>query len=379
MATYKTTQNLFARGPHQTDYKTETAIADNSFRQIVQQGYSKPQYDSPNVPNEGESTGTAYSSITYKDKDMVAWQGVQEQLTFQLLGLLAYDAFGVTTTAVIDAFGGVFKHTFKLLDPHVSNVLPVRPIFAKTGDPVLDANNIYNKRYPSMMVSAFSLTDSGDKPNLVSTTDYQGSGAEIDPSGVQPYGAGKDIVHQTEYSPFEEPIRKKGLATIYPAANLGGTAIATDCLMKSFSASINENLDQENAYNCVRYQDGNNKLGQIAGQMYVGRQEVSYEFTMIADSAMIAAFDLKNRLKAGTEFSLKNLFEGSVFFNTFKHEAVLKLMKAKIASINWQEVGGGTEGFTIQTQPLSNGNVMPLELDVQTNVADFATYIAQTA
>jgi hypothetical protein len=293
--------------------------------------------------------------------------------------MLAYDAFGVTVTPTEVSVGAVWKHTFKLLDPQVSSVLPVRPIAVKTGEPALPANEIYNARFPSMTVAAFSLTDSGDKPNLISTTDYQGSGAIIQPSGVQFYGTGKNVLFQSEYSPFEEPIRKKGLATIYSAANLGGTAIATDCLMKSFSASINENLDLENAYNCVRYQDGTSSLGQIAGQMYIGRQEVSYEFTMIADSVMVNAFDLKNRLKAGTEFSMKNFFEGSVITGAFRHEATLKLLKAKVASISWTDTGGGLEGFTIQTQPLSNGSVMPLELDVQTNVADFNTYIAKTA
>ena len=90
-------QSVFAWGKLQTNYTTEVAIANDGFRQICKEGYEKPVFSSPNVGNEGYSTGSAFATQTSKDKDDVTFSG-SERATFELLGFLAAMGFGVVAS-----------------------------------------------------------------------------------------------------------------------------------------------------------------------------------------------------------------------------------------------------------------------------------------
>lgn len=374
---YSEAQSIFAFGPHQTNFQTEAAPASAppNFRWVTKDGYAKATFNSPNVNNAGESTGLALPDKTYKDRDETTFQA-NEQLTYQLLGLRAYDAFGVAATPVVVIAAAVWKHVFTLLDPFVGAALPSRPLASKVAEPALSTNEIYNARFPSMTYSRFTVTDASDKPNLSLDSEWQGSGRLIEPSAIQFYGAGKHVLQRGEIVTEEAINKRGGVATIYPLINFGGTPIATNCIIREFTATINENLNVEGGYaGCALFQDDNPLLGAVAGSLDSTGQTVTYDILLIADSAVLQSFPVHPRLKAGTEFSLKQVYTGSVISGAETHKAEFKLSRAVIASVEWVAVDGGSQGIRIVTEPLAVGNAMPFSLELTTNVASFATYV----
>lgn len=373
---YSAKQSIFAFGPHQTNFQTEAAnvTAPPNWRFLVKEGYAKASFDSPNVNNAGESTGLALPDKTYKDRDTTGFSAV-EQLTFQLLGIRANDAFGVTATPVV-VIAGVWKHIFSLLDPFVGAALPSRPLASKVGEPALSTNEIYNARYPSMTYSRFTVTDQNDKPNLSLDSEWIGSGALASPSGIQFYGAGKHVLG-TAGEITETPINKRaGAASLFPQAGYLGTPIATNCLVRGIVQTINNNLNSDGGYaGCALFQDGDPTKGAIAGSLDSTGQTVALEITIVADSDVLQGFNVHERLKAGTQFSLKNVYTGPIISGAETHKATFGLSKAVIASAEWVELEGGTQGIRIVTEPLATGNTTPFSLELITNVADFNTYV----
>ncbi|HXG84089.1 MAG TPA: hypothetical protein VNI84_08685 [Pyrinomonadaceae bacterium] len=379
---YSSKQSLFAFGPRQTNFQTEAANAVNNWRFLVKEGYAKASFDSPNVNNAGESTGLALPDKTYKDKDTSGFSAV-EQLTFQLLGIRANDAFGVTATPVVVVAGAtgapplVIRHRFSLLDPFTSAALPARALASKVAEPAVASNEIYNARFPSMTYNRFTISDSGDKPNLTLDSEWVGSGQMTEPSGIQFYGTGKHVLGTATGEINETPINKRsGVTTIYPQAGYLGTAILTNCLSRGVTNTINENLNTDGGYaGCALFQDGDPRKGAIAGSLDSTGQTVAYEITLVADSDILQGFKVNQRLKAGTEFSMKTAYTGPVISGAETHKATFGLSRAVIASAEWVDLEGGTQGIRIVTEPLANGNFSPFDLELISNVADFNTYV----
>ncbi len=371
---YSSKQSIFAFGPHQTDYQNQAANLPNNWRFIVKDGYAKAGFESPNVNNAGESTGLALPDKTTKDKDSSSFSA-QEQLTFQLLGLRANDAFGVTATPVALIANTVWKHLFSLIDPFVGAALPSRPLASKVAEPAVSTNSIYDALFPSMTYSSFAISDGGDKPNLQLASEWTGSGQLTEPSGIQFYGAGKHVKGTAAGEINETPINKRsGLTTIYPQAEYAGTPIGTNCLVRGISATITENLNV-NYEGCARFQDDDVSKGAIAGSADSTGQTIAYEITVLADADLLQAFNVHGRMKAGTKFSLKTAYTGPVISGAETHKATFGLSRAVIASVEWVEVEGGTQGIRIVTEPLASGNTTPFSLELITNVADFNTYV----
>lgn len=373
---YSEKQSIFAFGRHQTDLQTEVAIADDTFRWITKEGYAKAAFDSPNVANEGESTGLSFPDETYKDKDTTSFSA-NEQLTYQLLGIRAYDAFGVAATPSVVETAAAWLHTFSLLDVFTGATLPSRPLASKIAEPAISGNKIYDARLPGMTYQRFTISNGGDKPNLTVDSEWVGSGVFIDPSAVQFFGAGKDVVGRSELTAEEAIPRRGGVAVLYPEDDFGGTPIPTVCLIRDVSLTINENINVDAGYEgCGLFQDDDPTKGAVAGELISEGQTVDFEFTIVADSDIIQDMTLHERIKTGLEFSLDWTFTGSIIAGTTPHSAVFKLNRAVISSHEWVAIEGGQQGIRIQCQPLASGNIMPLTLELTTDVADFATYIA---
>jgi len=108
---YSSSQALFAFGPHQTNFQTLVAPSGSpkNYRQVVKEGYDFATYDSGSTDNAGESTGYAFPDEIYPTRDSTTASAV-EQLTFQLLGIRAFDAFGVVTSAKHFSISKEFLH-----------------------------------------------------------------------------------------------------------------------------------------------------------------------------------------------------------------------------------------------------------------------------
>ena len=377
---YASSQALFAFGPHQTNFQTVVApsTTPKNWRQLVKDGYDFAAFESGSANNAGESTGFALPDEIYSTRDQTTASAV-EQLTYQLLGIRAFDAFGVVVTEVLSV-GAVFKHTFTLFDPFVSPTLPSRPLAVKGGgEPAVTANQIYDTLMPGMTYSRFSLSaDSGnEKPNLLLSSDWQGSGQNTEPSGVIFTGASRQVWLRGDISaPHKTNINKLGgVVTFYAQENLAGTAIATECIVRNFGMTLNENLNLEGAYGiCGKFQDNDPLKGSIADNLDSTGQTVDAELTMDADSQFLIDFGLSNRIKTKTPFSMKVVYEGPTIATTFKHSATLKFNKSVIANHGFPTVAGGKRGLSLTLGQLGAGNSQPVSLELITNVADFSVY-----
>ncbi len=375
---YSSPQALLAFGPHQTNFQTVVAPSSSpkNYRQIIKEGYEFATYESGSTDNAGESTGYAFPDEIYPTRDTTSFSAV-EQLTYQLLGIRAYDAFGVVATETVAT--GVYKHTFSLLDPTVAASLPSRPLAVKGGgEPTLETNQIYNALMPSMTVNRFTITadSSSDKPNLQSNTEWQGSGQFTSPSGVSFYGTSNVWFKGDLAAGHKTNINKLGgVVSFYNSVNLGGSPITTDCIVRSQTTTINENLNVDGGYGvCGLFQDNDPSKGAIASSLDTGGQTVDASLTMDADSQFLIDFDFYNRLKQKTPFSMKTVYTGPVISGGNTHKATFTFNKVVITGHGFPDVAGGKRGLSLTLASLASGNVMPFSLELVTNVADFATY-----
>ena len=378
---YAAAQAIFALGPHQANFQTDAVFDDDpkNCRQIVKEGYDFAEFDSASVDNAGESTGSALPDEIYPTRDSTRASAVQ-QLSFQLLGIHAFDAFGIVTTEVVLA-NQVWKHTFELLDPFINAILPCRPLIIKGGGEVaVQANQIYDALMKSMTYSRFTLTadSSSQKPNLQLSSEWVGSGQFTEPSNLQFFGTGgkvigrKDIIaaHNARINKFG------GVVTFYPEEEFAGGAIATDCIVRNFSTSIDEGLNVEGGYGvCGLFQDGDPTKGAIAGSLDTGGQKVDSSVTMDADSDFISDFELYERIKKKTPFSMKTVYTGDIITGAHRHKATFLYRKAAVVGHGFPEIAGGKRGLNLNLGMLSQGNKQPFALELITNVADFGTYM----
>lgn len=368
-------QSICAWGKIQTDYNTMQAVADDTFRLIEKEGYDKPKFSSPNVTNEGYSTGSVFATKSSKDRDNTEFSAT-ERATFETLGFHAVSGFGKVgnpTTVLAPSGGdpGVYTQLFELLDIFVSNNLPCRPLASKIGEPALAANIIHDALLPAMTPQQMSF-QSGDKPDLQIAASWIGSGQLTEPSGVQFYGAGKDVKEATN----EHYVKKTaGTFDLYPDASFSGTPLSINCDFRGVNIVIDENLDTEGGYWCGKFQDNDKNQGMIRGSCPTKGQKVQFDFTMVLTPALKNDFALISKLKKGTPFSGKLKYIGSPIVGIHNHEATFSLTKALIAEADFVPLDGGIQGVKITTTPMAIGNVMPLSLLLKTAVPNFNTYI----
>lgn len=364
-------ESLFALGKLQTNYTTEVVIANDEFRQLVKDGYDKPVFSSPNVTNAGQSTGSAYATKVSKDKDDVTFSGT-ERGTFQALGFHAVGSFGNYATPVVISAGAVWQHTFTLLSPFVTSALPTRPLASKVGDPVVTANRVFDVRFPSMMYEDITFSAEGNAADLQIASNWRGSGKRVVPSGVQFIGAGKDVLLDSEIT--ENYIRKSaGVLTLNDDAALAGSNTLPGCGVRDTIIKINENLNTDN-YNCPLFQDGNPDRGAIRGEMLSGGQTIEFSTTMLLTPSIATDFDPLAKLYSGASVSVKIKFTGALITGIYFHEATFTLNKGVIASMELVDYDG-IQGVRLVFEPLAVSDIMPLSLVIQTDVANFNTYV----
>lgn len=370
----QTAQSVFALGKLQTNYTTEVAIANDGFRQLVKEGYDKPVFSSPNVSNQGQSTGSPYATKISKDKDDVTFSGT-ERGTFQSLGFHAVGAFGVYATPSVVSAGAVWLHTFTLLNPFVSDILPCRPLASKIGEPAVSSNRIFDARFPSMVYSQIAFQAEGEQPDLQIASEWVGSGKRVIPAGVQFYGSGKDVLLDSEIT--ENYIRKtSGVLTLNTAAALGGTDVLPGCDLRDTVIRINENLNLEAGYNgCALFQDDNPDMGAIRGSCRSKGQTVEFETTMVLTPDIVTNFDPVAKLYSGASISMKIVFTGALITGAYYHTATFTLNKAVLSNVELIDIDDGTQGIRLVTEPMAVNDTMPLSLAIQTDVADFNTYV----
>lgn len=365
--------SVFAWGKIQTNYTTEVAIANDGFRQICKEGYEKPVFTSPNVGNEGYSTGSAYATKTSKDKDDVTFQG-SERATFELLGFYAAMCFGVVGSPTT-VTSGVYTQLFSLLNPFVSDVLPTRPLVSKIGEPAISGNVVHDVRFPSMTNEQITFSNQGNGPDMTVQGSWRGSGERVNPSGVQFYGSGKDVLHDDEMT--EHFIKRTaGTLTLNDAASMGGSDLALGCDFRDTVITINQNLNTDAGYEgCGRFQDDDPELGAIRGSMKTKGQTVVWESTMVLSPDLVANFDPVEKMIAGAVISAEQKYTGGEITTGHNFEATFTLNKAVIAETELVQVDGGTQGIRIKTLPMAVGNTLPLTLLLKSDVPNFNSYV----
>lgn len=381
--TYPESTSVFAFGPHQTNYTTPVAPDDDpkNYRLVVKDGYEKPSYSDPNVPNTGKSTGLALPDKTRKDRAVSGFTAVEE-LTFQLLGIRAYDAFGVAATPEVVVADEVWKHIFSLLDAQSGATLQTRPLAYKVGESASAANKILDAELRSMMYQRLTITNSAADPSLVADSEWIGSGeliedyADILASDVKFWGGGRHVWHESDIAAAHKTNINKlaALIKIYPQVDFGGTPVNSECILDTFNLTINENVELN--YNCARFQDGDPTKAAIAGSGNSSGQTVGFEATVQADSEFVQTLDIYERIKSGTPFSITIEFDGGEIGSSGEnHMALFKINRTTIDDHSWVPALG-KQGIRFVTSPLASGNSFPLSLELQTNVANFSSYIA---
>ena len=370
----QTAQSVFAWGKVQTNYTTEVAIANDGFRQICKEGYDKPVFSSPNVNNQGYSTGSAFATKTTKDKDDVTFSGT-ERATFESLGFHAVGAFGTVAAPTEVVEDTVFTQLFSLLDPFVTDQLPCRPLVSKVGEPALEANRIHDVRFPSMTCEQISFSNEGNSPDMQINGSWRGSGKRVNPSGVQFYGAGKDVLHDDEMT--EHFIKRTaGTLTLNDDESMGGTDVELGCDFRSTNITINEELLADAGYEgCALFQDDDPNKGAIRGSMRTKGQTVTFETIAVLSPGLVTDFDPVEKMIAGAVISAELKYIGGVINESHDFEATFTLNKAVIATAELVEVDGGTQGIKITTEPLAVGNIMPLTLLIKSDVPNFNAYV----
>ena len=374
MGNHDNTERVFALSTPQDDFKTAKAPSGENYRQIVKEGNEGVKFTSPNTSNAGESTGSAGGTRTTKGRDDAEFSGT-ERATFQGLGVKAFDSFGNVETTTVAA--GVYKHVFTCFDSHVVKTLIARTLAQKVAEPALPANVVDDYLYPSMTAEslAFMMPHSADKPNLMMEWAYRGSGKQTEPSGVQFFGTGKNVVLDSEFG--EDYIHEaSGKMKFNDAPAFGGSGYELECGFYEFKAAVANNLNTEIGYSagCAEFQDGTTGSGAIRGEMPITTQNVSTEFTAKLTEGIKNNVDPNKLMKNGTPFSYEIEFLGELIDATNKHSAKFIFDKCVAQNVEYPEIDS-VIGIKAEAELLYVDNVMPFRLELITNVADFSTFV----
>lgn len=375
-------QGVIAVSPPQSDYNTgiTNATSPANWRQIIADSYIEvPDAQSPNVGNQGEATGSPYSTRNNKGRDDASGSfGIN--LSFEELGFWAFRSFGVYVTPVLVATG-VYKHVFKLLNPHVSRELVAWMIAVKLNEAALSSNEIFNYKYRGCKVETFEVMTphSAEKPYLKGNVSWHGSGKE-ETGDVQFFGVGKHVKGTGAGELAEQRIPENGTMNIYSQPEKAGTAYALACDFYDFKATITENLNLDIGYTgCAKFQtEGNPATGIIRGSLPVTEQTAGVEFSARLTPELKAAADFKALQKSGAALSADWTFLGEVFANVasvdYNRKATFSLNKFTIGNLTYPTIDS-VRGIAITTQPEAIGSVMPLELEIISHVPTFATFV----
>jgi len=164
--------------------------------------------------------------------------------------------------------------------------------------------------------------------------------------------------------------------TLYSQISKGGTASAMGCDFRDVSIKIDEGLNTEVGYNgCGKFQDQTNpNSGAVRGQMPVTKQMASVEFTVLFSPEVLANFNPEDKLDVGTEFSTSFVYTGPLFDETNNHKATFDINRAVIETLSFPIVDG-VRAVRVTTKLLAVGDTMPLSLTLDTNVANFNSYV----
>lgn len=377
-------QSIFAFGPHQTNYQTPVApsASPKNYRWITKEGYEKAGTVFGKTDNSGYSTGSVRATEQWNNRDETTF-AAKEMLTYQLLGIRAYDAFGVAATPTVVVASEVWLHTFSLLDVFTTSQLPSRPLHQKIAEPS-NANQVHDRNMPSMVYDTFQITDQDQAANLILNSTWRGSGKIVETLNSTPYvifyGGSRHVWQESDIAAEHKiPInRRAAVVRIYPQVDFGGSVIATTCLTRGFEININENLLVDAGYEgCALFQDDDPEKGAIAGSMPSGGQDVTANLNLVADSAIIQALQPLEKAKTSDKFSIQIEFDGPEIGSTGEnHNALFKLNNVSLESLSDPAVVGGQQGVALGLKLLDSANALPLTLELQTNVASFATYVA---
>jgi len=372
-------QGVIAVSPPQSDYNTGVAPATSpaNFRQIVASEFIvPPDYNSPNVSNQGQATGSAYGTKTSKGR-ADASGSFDIYLTFQELGFWAHRSFGVTGTPTDLSSGDAFLQKFSLFNPQTNRNLPAWMLAAKLSEPALSANKVYDYKFRGCKVGSFGVSTphSAEQPYLMGSVEWNGSGKR-EAGDVKFFGSGKHVLG-TGAGELDEPkIPENGRCFLNTEPGFAGSNYNTGCDFYDFKATIQENLNLDIGYSgCAKFQDDNDAgSAQIRGDLPVTEQMVELEFTMKLTPELRQNFDFEALREAGTEISGRWLFTGPEIVTGFNYAANFTLNSFRIGSIEYPTIDG-VRGIRIVTQPQAISSVMPFELELTTPVPDFAAFV----
>lgn len=376
-------QGVFGISVPQADFNTgitPSSVTPN-IRQIISDGFITPaNYTSANVTNQGEATGSAYGTNATKGRADVDGS-FSERLTFQALGFHAFRSFGVYA-AVVTLAAGVYKHTFLLLNPHTNRVLPASTIVEILNEAAVSSNDIHRYKYRGGTYESLEITTphNAQKPNLMANVAWRGSGKrESAPkTNIQFFGAGKHVKAPSAENYIKETV---GVMNLYSGVGKGGTTYATNCDFYGLTASINENLNTEIGYTgCAKYQDDTNpNSAAVRGEMPATEQTCGVVFTMKHTPELKNNFNFEVARENGDQtsglLSADWTFKGDPIDGTYFHQAIISLNAFRVESLSYPTIDS-VRGLEVTTAPQAINNVMPLTLEIITNVADFSTFVA---
>lgn len=370
-------QGVIATSVPQSDYNTGvTPSTTPNFRQIVaSQFVVPPDYNSPNVSNQGQATGSAYGTKTSKGR-ADASGSFDIYLTFQELGFWAFRSFGVYDTPTL-VTTGVYSHHFSLFNPQTNRQLAAWMLAAKLSEPALSANKVYDYKFRGCKVNSFGVSTphSEEQPFLMASVGWNGSGKR-EAGDVKFFGSGKHVLG-TGAGELDEPkIPENGKMALFGDVSYADPEYATGCDFYDFKATINENLNLAIGYSgCAKFQDDADAgSAQIRGDLPVTEQTVELEFTMKLTPELRQNFDFEALREAGTEISAQWEFDGPAIASTYIHKAIFGLASFRIGQIEYPTIDG-VRGIRIVTQPQAISSVMPFDLTLISPVANFATFV----
>lgn len=357
--------NIFALSTvPQSNYQTDLTATSTpkNFRQIEKKDRQFASFTQSRSNNKGYSTGSAYATRTEKEQDDVNFSLV-EDASAQLLGERALAAFGSVETTEIVA-NQVYKHVFKLLNPQSNPQQPVYVYVEKAGESA-SRPNAKSTRYPSCVAESLMVKGQGTA-KLEMTTNWNGSGKRVKPAGVNFFTSSHVKLLESLTQNFFR--NAGGIFKLYPEVNLGGTSFDLNCSFRALDFSINQGLLKQAGYDgCGLLQTPTDpESAFIKGSCEIGDQSVGFNFTMLMDDD----YDPQDKLQEMASISAELKYTGKTITGVHKHYALFKLLAGNISGAEPTSIDG-KNGWRITTEPLAQGQILPVELEIVNNVKSY--------
>ncbi len=371
-------QGIWAISETNQDFNADIvpASAPKNYRLMVSEGaMSEPDFMDEPATNEGEATGSEYSTNASKARNDVSGSA-NFRLTFPLLGFLAHRGFGVTGTPTTLA-PGVYQQEFSLLNPFTNRKLPYWTAAFKPSERALAVNDIHSFKYRGCAVESLSFSSPKDaaKPHLRAALGWRGSGKRESAADINLYKspshiANPDVSEEGKYIP------EVGKMKMYIGVGKAGTTFEFLCDFIEAPISIENTLDTENGYNCAVFQDpADPNSAQIRGEMDVVKQNVGVSFLFFETPEIKDQYDYFNAQRLNLAFSADWTYKGSLIGATYNRSATFSLLGARVRKIE-RTTYQGFRAMRVDLLPQAQSNVMPLTLKMVTEVPNFANFIA---